>query len=453
MSRYLEAVVTSIYNSILWESNNAEEISISVRRLKDIDRYIKDLSSHISYINDAATQNLPWSIIKPFDKLINNFIPKTTIMFRPQWEYNYTVVIEDMRKSYRRVLSELENDVTNGHEELNGVFEHMKDPFHIISFPFLERKNVLLHSLIGHEIGHLISEDFITELARKGEFLLNNADRIKKSVIISNLPQGQLVTAIIEKEQMRMTCEIAVKAWENGLRELLADIIGAMIFGPALLFSIFEIALNDDLDSIPNRRNGFYPPWRMRIRTVLKIIEEPHESFQRHKTFFPLEISDSSLDNVNQKMNDRFNLIKEISINDSDIKNLKNNPPVAIAYEQVLKDTSNATAHFKNILSDHLITPDFMYRYLPDLIERIRHGITPNAYEPSVGDRKVVSLVEIINAAWFYRISWGNDIFANDGTLDKDILKLRNRMNRLTLKAIEFADIEVEFRNFKKRNL
>lgn len=94
-----------------------------------------------------------------------------------------------------------------------------------------------------------------------------------------------------------------------------------------------------------------------------------------------------------------------------------------------------------------------MYRYLPDLIERIRHGITPNAYEPSVGDRKVVSLVEIINAAWFYRISWGNDIFANDGTLDKDILKLRNRMNRLTLKAIEFADIEVEFRNFKKRNL
>lgn len=311
----------------------------------------------------------------------------------------------------------------------------------------------MLHSLIGHEIGHLISEDFIAKRVQKGEFLLNNADRIKKSVILDDLPRGNLFTQIIKEDRIRVACETAVKAWENGLRELLADIIGAIIFGPALLFSIFEIALNDDIDSIPSRRNGFYPPWRMRIRTVFKIIEEPHERSQLHKTFFPLEIADSSLDNVNQKMNDRFNLIKEISSSDSDIKNLKNDPPVSIAYEQVLKDASEATEHFKNKLSDHLKTPDFMYRYLPDLIKRMIHGITPNAYEPSVEKRKAVSLAEIINAAWFYRISWENDIFDNDGTLNKDILKLRDRMNRLTLKAIEFADIETEFKNFKKGNL
>lgn len=196
MSRYLEAAVKSIYNSISWGSNSAEEISTYFRRLQIIDAYIKGLSSHLSYIDGATTQNLPWSIIRPFDKLINNFIPNTTIMFKPQWEYNYTIDTSDLREIYRKVLSEYKNDVTDGHEELNSVFEHMKDPFHIISFPFLERKNVLLHSLIGHEIGHLISEDFIAERARKGEFLLNNADRIKNSVVLSNLPRGYLFTQI-----------------------------------------------------------------------------------------------------------------------------------------------------------------------------------------------------------------------------------------------------------------
>jgi hypothetical protein len=106
--------------------------------------------------------------------------------------------------------------------------------------------------------------------------------------------------------------------------------------------------------------------------------------------------------------------------------------------------------HFKRELSVHIKTPDFMYRYLPHLIKRMELGITPNAFEPSLEDRKAVSLVEIINAAWFYKISWGNDIFDNNGVLNKDIFKLRDRMNRLTLKAIEYSDIEAEFRNSKE---
>lgn len=448
ISKYLESVVKSIYNSISWETNSTEEVLTSFTRLKDIDRYIRGVSSHLSYIDGATTQNLPWSIIRPFNKLINKFIPNTTIMFGPQWEYNYTVITDDLRDVYRRVLARYENVIPNGHEELEGVFEYMEGPFHIISFPFLERKNVLLHSLICHEIGHLISEDFIAE--RKPEFLPNNVNRIINSIVLDDLPEDNLFSPIIKEQRKQIACNNAFKAWEHGLRELLADIIGAILFGPALLFSLFEFSLNDKLDFIPNATNGFYPPWRMRIRTVFKIIEESHENSELHKTFFPLEFTDSSLNDVCKSINDRYNLIKEISSSDSDIENLQSDKPISIAYEQVLQDATDAIVYFKNELSDHLKTPDFMYRYLPHLIKRIKHGITPNAFEPSLENRKAVSLVEIINAVWFYKISCENNIFASDGTLNKDILKLRDRMNRLTLKAIEFSDIESEFENFKK---
>ena len=56
-----------------------------------------------------------------------------------------------------------------------------------------------------------------------------------------------------------------------------------------------------------------------------------------------------------------------------------------------------------------------------------------------------MSLVEIINAAWFHRVSWENNIFIDGCRFNNDILELRNRMNRLTLKAIEFADIEDDY--------
>src|SRR4029077_5385988 len=50
------------------------------------------------------------------------------------------------------------------------VFVEMQRPFHIISFPSLEQKHILLHCLLGHEIGHLLVGRFITK-EREAEFV------------------------------------------------------------------------------------------------------------------------------------------------------------------------------------------------------------------------------------------------------------------------------------------
>ena len=44
------------------------------------------------------------------------------------------------------------------------------------------------------------------------------------------------------------------------------------------------------------------------------------------------------------------------------------------------------------------ITPDRLYSDIEHLVIRLEHGITPNAVEFSVEDRRPAELVEIINA-------------------------------------------------------
>ena len=96
---YLEEAVISIYRSIDWGSENFEEEEEmeEVSMLKFTDSFIRRISEHQRYIDGAVTRKLPWSIIKPLEKLFESITPGILFMFRPQWKYNYSIVTEDLR--------------------------------------------------------------------------------------------------------------------------------------------------------------------------------------------------------------------------------------------------------------------------------------------------------------------------------------------------------------------
>jgi hypothetical protein len=78
-------------------------------------------------------------------------------------------------------------------------------------------------------------------------------------------------------------------------------------------------------------------------------------------------------------------------------------------------------------------------------VDRLNNGIPPNAIERGVDERQPAEMVEIINAAWFHKIGWSETIFNKDQTFNENIYFLRNRMNNLTLKAIEYSDVELDY--------
>jgi len=318
--------------------------------------------------------------------------------------------------------------------------ENFKYPFHIISFPSLERKNILLHCLVGHELGHLISRQYFTKTL-VDHYVLTIRDEIHKTVekTFQKTEEPELFLEYKKQITRHQYIEKATVAWRRGLEEILSDIVGTLLFGPAMIFSALEIAIQDNLDNLPSTINNFYPPWRLRLREILKVIQDPSQKF------IPLPNSIFS-ERIVECVNNQFEIIKKIVEVEDDKKRIEDNPILKIAYREIYSHISDAKDIFHDQLKDSIVKSHDLYTKLPHLIKRIDLGIPPNAHEENIDEREPATLIEIINAVWFHKITWEDRVFDEKGVFNEDIIMKRDRMNRLTLKAIEYADIEDDYR-------
>jgi hypothetical protein len=441
---YLEDAVVKIYNELEGETENFEEEIVSdISLLKWSDLLIRYLGEHLRYIDGAITRKLPWSIIKPFEKLFQSITPGVLFMFRPQWKYNYSIVTDDLRKFYYDSLREFEDITERSRDE---VFKNLKEPFHIISFPSIERINILLHCLVGHELGHLIVRKYqfidsslINDFTRQ---IRTEVNEIVLNRYRSNFEDIDLIRFMNVREEQQRSMEISQQIWKRGLEELLADIIGTFIFGPAMLFSMYELSLQKKLDHLPGYSNNFYPPWRYRLRKIIDVL-------QRSKsTFFPIPNRFFSSRESCKKINEKFERIESLTKEKSDIDNIEKDPLVKIAYREIEKNINfflKSKKFLRDVLKENILAPDELYKDIEHLIIRLKNGIPPNAVEYSAENRRTATLVEIINTAWFYKISSGKNLLNEDGEINEEIFEQKETLNRLTLKAIEYSDIETEY--------
>ncbi len=436
MSNYLVAAIEAIYKNIDWEIMGYEEIENYIDQLRNTDTLIRRINSHLRYIDGAQTRNLPWSIITALQSFLVKMLPNTNvrIMLRPKWNYNFSIITSDLTKLYYDELEEYSDILPD--KSLDEVFSDFKNPFHIVSFPSLERKNILLYCLLGHEIGHLIARKYVDE----SEFLKNIKDDITK-ITLGKLSLKEKELPLFKEVLITEEMKVATTAWKRALEELLSDIVGALLFGPATLFSTFEFSMQFTMDQLPSDINNYYPPWRLRLRKIQEILEHTNN-------FFPLSNKWKFSDNLLKKVNSRYEVIKAFTSSQSDSDAINKNSVLEIVYREVEKSFINKKEKiYEELISlDMVITPDLLYAKLPHFVERLDFEIPPNAYEPSINDREPAKLVEIINASWFHKISWEDAIFTGEGTFNKDMVNKRDKMNRLTLKAIEFAELEEKYR-------
>lgn len=437
---YLDDATKSIFKSIDWTTS--KKIDERLRILQTSDSIIRELGSHIRYVDGAQIRKLPWSFIKPFEKYVNDFLPDVEIMLRPQWKYNYTILVESLYEVYSIYLPRFEHYVCE--KSLIDVLSPLGKSFYIISFPSLERKNILLHCLLGHEIGHLLSKEYFTK-ARQQELLQTISDKIAiiTSTDIDKRLEAEpsmahpLFIPLFKQEAAQAEIERANKAWQKGLEEILSDIIGSFLFGPAILFSTLEVALQDlnGLDNIPDAENNYYPPWRMRLRNILEVIKD--------LKLFPLPNDKFVSESIVEGVTKRFTLAEDIVRERSDEDTISKDPILKIAYEEISKDIIKAKELFKNKLK--ILNPSDLYRHISHLIGRIENGIPPNAYEKSINEREPAKIAEIINAVWFHKLSWGEHLYDDNGNFNGQMCEKRGRINRLALKALEYSDIEIEY--------
>ena len=443
LSNLLENACRSIFKSIDWQNKNTNEEGFTILQMTDF--IVRDIGSHINYVDEAQTPKLPWSLIHPIQKLTKSVLPDVQTMLIPQWEYNYTILTTNLHDFYFNYLLRLVNYVSE--VNLENILAQLGKSFHIVFFPAIERNNILLHCLMGHEIGHLVSKKYFTE-EREQRLLreiLNSAVSIVNGMVEKTKKDiPPLLIPSVTQQMTQNVMEKITEMWKRGLEEMLSDTVGGFLFGPAILFSTLDMALQDlnGLDKAPDKNNKYYPPWRMRLRNIFQIIKElgllplPEEKFAMKKV----------VSNVNQ----RFKLIEDMVSKTTDREGIEKDEITKIAYDEIEKDIPLAKHMFEGELKTLLVNPDNFYEHLSHLIERIDFGVPPNAFEKSIHERKTSSIVEIINSAWFHKLSWEDHLLKKEGDFNPEILEKRSRMNRLTLKALEYSDIETDYINETK---
>ena len=311
LSQCLSKAAVGVVGAIAWDDENGFEPDLQI--LRSTDNLIQQLGAQLRYVDGAQTDRLPWSTVRSFEKLVQSLLPGIDIMLRPQWNYNYASHIQDFREAYRKLLSEYEDFLPD--DDLDKVLIDLPNPFHILTFPALERKNILLHSLLGHEIGHLLVDQFLTE-ERRASFIQALLPQLReytsqqlKSVGLTDETVGGLFQPFAEEQFLTLNTVTTVSFWERALEELLSDVAGTILFGPAALFSTLEMAMQQGMDLAPTAESNFYPPWRKRLRVIVEVLNTLEDS-----QFFPVDetlfLSADSKDRAT-RVNDRHAYVKD----------------------------------------------------------------------------------------------------------------------------------------------
>lgn len=462
---YLAQVSLAILDRIDW-TGPQNEIDKATENLRTLDWQVKQFGAHIRYVESARTPRLPWQVIPSFEKLVDWLRAGAQVMLRPMWHYNYATIVSDLRELYLNELQEYEYYLPAIDVE-SKIVSPLGSAFHVISFPSLERDNILLHSLIGHELGHLVVTEIVEK--HKKDFLdgvqsqiesVTKEELASKNVTPVSVPlwYDQVLTTQITENSNR-----CLKYWERAMEEILADMVGALLFGPAALFSTFDIAVQSGFDIPPSERNEYYPPWRRRIRHVLRIVDEIATDLLSIKPDLfrmaaPMSLAERAgrlgLDRENRArlVKDRISTIRTTASATDDELAINVIPLARVAYSVLEKYLDKAALELRTLLGSHVVIQKPLLSKLPILIERLDSGVTPNA-EHDMPSRKLskISLVDVLNTAWYHKASLS---IAPVESKDRNTFELiRSQRNRLTLKAIEYAHLAEEHPVRPVRNL
>lgn len=379
---YLKAIKRTrkeiLSSSSLSNNGKLEEDEIKAVRL----RLIQSLAPYLDWVNGAKTQKVPWSFIPTAERLAKGIIPNIKPILYSENKYNYRIVWWE-----------------------NPTREVQKYCF--VSLPSLHRLNVLMHSLIGHELFHPQCKQFTQDL--ENTVATQIAEECKKA--FSNI-DPHTRSGLNKLAQLN---KIIMFAWERALHELLCDMFYAELFGPASLLGMRAYASFSDWMTKPSPENNFYPPWQYRFEVVWQkaidksSLDKLWDEISKHRDIHSIvEMFREEVDRFTSgkalDSNDGFNFV----VNQPD-------PLLSIAYRKVNEAITDAHSYVKSYVTGMSVNwgEDRVLSQIPHLIRRLQNGIPPNEipnfrydekkkvgkYSPEAGE-----LPAIIIAGWIYQV-------------------------------------------------
>jgi hypothetical protein len=391
---------------------------------------VDQIAPTLRFIEGASSENTPASLVVPVERIGEAVLPGSKFMVRRQWGYNYSV-----RELRRRLEEDLKGLLPEA--EHKALFKALPERLFAISFPSFERDNALLHVNFAHEIAHPLERAY---LAREDQTrVLQELHREVKPVIT-------------EKDPVRRATETganvghAARMRQAALMEVLSDTIAAHVFGPSALFALHEVAaLSRSMDRISA---DLHPPWRFRLRHILKVLEKL--DFVDPRTFqlrgWPNRVP-ASVSHIRGKVDEWLRDLHQITEMTTDTDEIERSFPQKQAYDsakRALPDVQKFAA--ESVVQRY--TPALFREEVPGLLERLHASLPPNRIEYSLISNRTVRLASILASGWLFKLGELAPVFGQDR--DAYVQRVQT-LNRLVLKAIQLSEIQTEYADRPRR--
>lgn len=384
----------------------------------------------IGYLDNAHTEQTPRGLVCILRQLLQRTSNNSTFFASPQAAYNYG--IGDIQPYITGPLKNLLSQ-----KDLQSLPSIAHSPIHLILFPRAERDNIFAHAVFGHEIGHIIAADYLTQEATTTEFQTALKDAVDEAVARTPPPtsSNSLNTLLHRGRVHSHLSQVRKRAME----ELISDYVGALLFGPSALLASHEIFSFNDLD-VPPGSPEFYPPSRYRLRFVLEALKD--EGFL--DAVDALASAQDANENV-KSLKSAFDRIGALAGSNEDIQALASDPIVHVAYKWVANSLKAAKAAAQQRLPKELLyTRDQLSAELPELIERLSLRIPPS----ELGTYPKTTL-----AAWQSALlsGWALTVHGKQKGESGDVnfsVTDYETVRRLVLRAIEGIDLQQEYSKY-----
>ncbi len=364
-------------------------------------RKIMQRRRYLEVLEKARSDEVPWSLVPSIERLASSILKGWPVLITTTPDMNYMV-------SWSRQPNKL---IT-------------------VYLPKLHRANAFLHVLIGHELFHPIVDGFLPN---------------EKSIITPKLREvcQQLLTEadgepdLFSKQRLDTLLAYTLKQWEQGVTELMCDMGAAALFGPSALWTISGFAASQNLDAPPSPENQFYPPWRMRVKTVFDYIMQIDGGEQLFQSI-GAALKQADLNVHSGVLSKSIEDERQIFAEDELAKHPLTDPLTVKVYELVEESLVRGRDFVKEAANEMPNRWTESYEQLPHLLNRLSLLVPPSELlEAGRQKSRAAALSAIVLACWIERLVMER--------ANKLGLKEYRRLCRLMLKAIEDAELKREF--------
>jgi len=247
------------------------------QRLKTCISNLSMLAENLRYVQSAENDRMPWSmadeLISTIGKLLPDEYSSTDVVYllRPQWHYNYSVKHKDLREYYFIKLKSIFPIKEVGEKKVNEAIKDMNKKFIVITFPASERMNTMNHVILGHEIGHIVTDYLLSQPHpddTNTKFSTYYMNKIKKL-----FPEVKASNALEDNNEEPEIVIDTFKAWKYAFSEYISDYVATRLWGLSFATATLSHSyITNETTKLKNIEG--HPTWDSRLHIISKAIED-----------------------------------------------------------------------------------------------------------------------------------------------------------------------------------